>query len=189
MDLFFYDGIFAKEILKTSIMSIKWNVDKNHAQVQFRVKHMVISNVSGEFQDFDASVETDDENFTNPKFEFTAKIHSINTKVEARNNHLKSADFFDADKYPEMKFVSTKFDGDSITGNLTIKNVTKPITLDADFGGVLKEENQIRAGVEFTGSLSRKDFNLLYNPALETGGAVVGDKIRLQINMEFLHEK
>jgi len=171
-------------------MSIKWNLDKSHAHVQFKVKHMVISTVSGEFTDFDATVETEDENFKNPHFEFTAKVHSIDTKMEMRDNHLKGDDFFHAEKYPEISFKSTDFDGEKIKGVLTIRDVTQPIVLDVDFGGVLKSsDGSIHVGFDFTGSLNRKDYGMSFGALTETGGAVVSDKIKLAGSMEFLAEK
>lgn len=170
-------------------MSVKWNLDKSHARVQFKVKHMVISTVSGEFLTFDASAVSEDEDFKNPEFEFTANVDSIDTKMEMRDNHLKGPEFFDAAQFPKIHFKSTAFNGEEMKGDLTIRDITKPITLDIEFGGVLKSsDGSLRTGLDFSGTISRKEFGLQYNAVTEVGGAVVGDKIKLVGNMEFLAE-
>lgn len=170
-------------------MSVKWNVDKAHSEVQFKVKHMVISTVSGEFMDFEAIAETSDENFSNPKFEFVAKVDSINTRIEHRDNHLKSDDFFNAADHPELIFKGKNFDGDSLEGEITIKGVTKPITLDADFGGVITDfDGNRRAGFEFSGKINRKDFGLNWSATTEAGGLVVADDVRLSVSLEFIKQ-
>lgn len=170
-------------------MSIKWSIDKSHSEVQFKVKHMVISTVSGEFMDFDATAETDDENFNNPKFEFVARVESINTRIDHRDNHLKSDDFFNAADHPELIFKSEKFDNDTLSGNITIKGVTKPIKLNAEFGGVITDfEGKKRAGFEFSGKINRKDFGLNWSATTEAGGLVVADDVKLDISLEFIKQ-
>lgn len=170
-------------------MSIKWNLDKSHSEAQFKVKHMVISTVSGDFSSFDATAESDDESFKNAKFEFKADVDSISTKNEQRDEHLKSDDFFNAGEFPELTFKGSDFDGENLKGEITIKGVTKPITLNADFGGVIKDPygNQ-RAGFEFTGEVNRKDFGLNWNATMESGGLVVSDKVKLFVNLEFVKQ-
>lgn len=167
-------------------MSVKWNLDKTHSEVQFKVKHMVISTVSGDFSSFDADAESEDENFKNAKFEFNADVDSISTKNPQRDEHLKSDDFFNSTEYPQLSFKGSEFDGEKLNGEITVKGVTKPITLDADFGGVITDPygNQ-RAGFEFTGQLNRKDFGLNWNGTLESGGLVVSDNVKLFVNLEF----
>ncbi|MGB6083183.1 YceI family protein [Moheibacter sp.] len=167
-------------------MSVKWNLDKTHSEVQFKVKHMVISTVSGDFSSFDAHAESEDENFKNAKFEFNADVDSISTKNPQRDEHLKSDDFFNSTEYPQLSFKGSEFDGEKLNGEITVKGVTKPITLDADFGGVITDPygNQ-RAGFEFTGQLNRKDFGLNWNGTLESGGLVVSDNVKLFVNLEF----
>src|SRR5690625_6214873 len=126
---------------------------------------MMISTVTGHFEDFQATAKSDDENFTNANFEFTAKTASINTKNEDRDTHLKSDDFFSAEKFPEMKFVSKTFDGEKLVGDLTIKDVTKEDTLDAELNGVAVDHyGQTKAGVEITGEI-RKNENRLTSSA------------------------
>ncbi len=170
-------------------MSVKWNLDTSHSEAQFKVKHMVISTVSGEFLDFNASAESDDEKFTNAKFDFSAKVNSINTKNPQRDEHLVGEDFFDAAGHPELVFKGNEFDGESIKGELTLKGITKPVTLNADFGGVIKDPygNQ-RAGFELTGEINRKDFGLNWQATTEAGGLVVSDKVKLFVNLEFIKQ-
>lgn len=169
-------------------MSTKWKLDPNHAQIQFRVKHMVISTISGEFEKFDAHIESEKEDFSDAKVNFTAEVQSINTKNEYRDNHLKSADFFDAENHPQLKFTSTKgiHDG-KLEGNLEIRGIVKPIVLDVDFGVMDNPEGGKRAGFDITGKLSRKDFGLSWNQLTESGGMIVGDEIKLVANAEFLN--
>lgn len=170
-------------------MSTKWIVDKSHSEVQFKVKHMVISTVTGDFMDFDAEVITDDDSFSNPKFSFTASVNSIHTKNADRDAHLKSDDFFNANEFPVLTFEGNELNGDKLNGMLTLKGVTKPITLDVDFGGVIKDPygNQ-RAGFEFEGEINRKDFGLNWSATTEAGGLVVADKVKLFVNLELIKQ-
>lgn len=165
----------------------KWNLDPSHSEVQFKVKHMVISTVTGNFDQFNAEVESNANDFSDAKFEFDAKIDSINTKNADRDGHLKSADFFAADQFPELKFESTSgiIDG-KIEGTLEIRGEKKPITLEADFGGVIIDPwGNTRAGFEFTGDINRKDYGLTWTATTEAGGLVVSDKVKLLVNLEF----
>ena len=116
-----------------TIVKTKWNIDTAHSEISFKVKHMMISTVTGYFEKIDASIETENENFVNADFNFRAQINSINTKNSDRDNHLKSDDFFNAEAYPEMTFNSKSFDGSTLIGDLTIRDVTKEISLDVDF--------------------------------------------------------
>ncbi|WP_312552891.1 YceI family protein [Empedobacter brevis] len=168
-------------------MATKWNLDPSHSEVQFKVKHMVISTVTGNFDNFSADVESNSDDFSNAKFEFDAKIDSINTKNADRDGHLKSADFFAADQFPELKFESTSGIKDGkIEGTLEIRGEKKPITLEADFGGVIKDPYGLtRAGFEFSGDINRKDFGLGWSQVTEAGGLVVSDKVKLLVNLEF----
>lgn len=165
----------------------KWKLDPVHSEIGFKVKHMMISTVSGDFNEFEASIDTDHADFKNANVVFNAKIDSINTKNKDRDNHLKSADFFDAEKYPELSFKSKSFDGNTMVGDLTIKNTTKEIALDVTFNGIVVDQyQQTRAGFEVSGTVSRKDFGLNWNALTEAGAIIVGDKIRLAINLEFI---
>src|SRR5690554_4233429 len=132
-----------------------WTLDNTHSEIAFKVKHMMISTVTGHFEDFEASAKTDGENFEGANFEFTAKTASINTKNKDRDTHLKSDDFFNSEEYPEMKFVSKSFKDDKIVGDLTIRDVTKEVTLDAELNGIAvdpygqtKRSEERRVGIE-----------------------------------------
>lgn len=166
----------------------KWNLDASHSEVQFKVKHMVISTVTGSFDTFNAYIENGSDNFEGAQFGFTADVDSINTKNADRDGHLKSDDFFSADQYPKISFVSSAgLSNGKIVGDLEIKGIKKQIELDVDFGGVITDPwgNQ-RAGFEFEGVLNRKDFGLSWSSTTEAGGLVVADKIKLLINLEFI---
>ncbi len=166
-----------------------WTIDNAHSEIAFKVKHMMISTVTGHFEDFSASAKTNGDDFTNANFEFSAKTASINTKNSDRDTHLKSDDFFNSEKFPEMKFVSKSFDGDKLVGDLTIRDVTKEITLDADFNGIAVDPyGQTKAGFEITGQLNRKDFNLTWSAVTEAGSIVVSDKVKLVVNVQFIKQ-
>ena len=150
-------------------MATKWNLDPSHSEVQFKVKHMVISTVTGNFDHFNAGVESNSNDFSDAKFEFDAKVDSINTKNSDRDGHLKSADFFAAEQFPEMKFESTSgIQNGKIEGTLEIRGEKKPITLNADFGGVITDPWGLeRAGFEFSGEINRKDYGLGWSQVTE----------------------
>ncbi|WP_333663332.1 YceI family protein [Chishuiella changwenlii] len=168
-------------------MATTWNLDASHSEVQFKVKHMVISTVTGNFDNFSANVEANDDDFSDAKFSFSANVDSINTKNGDRDGHLKSEDFFHADKFPELKFESTSgIKNGKIEGTLEIRGEKKAVSLDADFGGVIQDPfGYTRAGFEFSGEINRKDFGLGWSQVTEAGGLVVSDKVKLSINLEF----
>lgn len=174
------------------IAQTKWNVDASHTNIGFEVDHMVIASVEGEFAEFDASVESEGNDFTNADIKFTADIESISTDNEKRDEHLKSDDFFNAEKFPQLTFVSksmTKVDGNDwkLVGDLTIRDVTKEVTLDVEFRGLVKDPwGNTRVGFEINGELNRFDYNLKWNKLLETGGLVVGEKVEININIELI---
>ncbi|MFC4689909.1 YceI family protein [Dokdonia genika] len=166
-----------------------WKVDASHSEIGFKVKHMMISTVKGAFEDFTASVETENDDFKNAQFSFSAKVDSINTKNKDRDTHLKSDDFFNVAEYPELTFKSTSFDGNTIVGDLTIKDVTKEIKLDTDFNGVAVDPyDQTKAGFEITGKLNRKDFGLTWSAVTEAGNIVVSDTITLVVDVQFIKQ-
>lgn len=169
-------------------MGNKWDVDNSHSEVQFKIKHMVISTVSGYFMEFTASAEADDDSFQNAHFEFEARIDSINTKNPQRDEHLKSDDFFKSSEFPTMKFVG-KMMGNKINGDLTLKGIKKSLSLEANFGGVITDPygNQ-RSGFELTGEINRKDFGLNWDALTESGGVVVSEKVKLFVNLEFVKQ-
>ena len=171
-----------------------WALDPAHSEIQFKVKHMMISTVSGEFVQFDASIETEGDDFTQAKVKFNADVNSISTKNEQRDGHLKSEDFFDVAKHPELTFESTGLNqaGDgqyTLSGNLTIKGVTQPVTLDVEHTGVIKDPyGNNRAGFEVMGKINRKDFGLTWHQLTETGGLIVSDEVRIFANVEFVKQ-
>ncbi|MGB5945897.1 YceI family protein [Paenisporosarcina sp.] len=167
----------------------KWNVDAAHSSIGFSVKHMMVSKVRGSFGDFGAEVEANETDLTAANIAFTIKVASINTGNEDRDNHLRSADFFDVEQYPEIKFVAnniTKKDDDyEIAGDITIKDVTKQIVFEAEYGG--KGTNpwgQEVVAFSAETKLNREDFGLTWNQALETGGVLVGKDIKITIDLE-----
>jgi len=167
----------------------KWNIDSSHSEITFKVKHMMISTVTGYFEKFDANVEAADDTFKNATFKFSADIDSISTKNADRDAHLKSDDFFNAEKFPQLTFESTSFDGNKMTGNLTIRDITKEVTLDVDFNGVAVDGyGQTKAGFEIEGAINRKDFNLSWNAVTEAGSIVVSDKVKLIANIQFVKQ-
>jgi len=173
-------------------MSIKtkWSIDPTHSEVHFKVKHLVISTVTGTFKTFDGSLETENDDFSDAQIEFSLDVNSIDTNQEQRDIHLKSGDFFDAEKYSTIRFKSTVFtkDGDdyALKGDLTVKDVTKPVNLNVEFGGkAIDFYGNEKAGFEITGKLSRKEFGLTWDGVTEAGTIVVGDDIKLNINVQF----
>ncbi|HEX6226932.1 MAG TPA: YceI family protein [Chryseolinea sp.] len=172
----------------------KWNLDPAHSQIGFKVKHMMITNVSGSFEKFDVQVETENKDFATAKIQFTADIDSITTANKDRDNHLKSGDFFDAATYPQLKFTSTKVekkDDESfvLSGNLTIRDVTKAVKLDVEFGGIGKDPwGNEKAGFTITGKINRTDFKLNWNAALETGGVLVGEEVKIQAELQLIKQ-
>lgn len=166
-----------------------WTIDTMHSEIGFKVKHLVISTVSGKFKNFEGTIEAEKDDFSDAKISFSADINSIDTGVEQRDQHLKSADFFEAEKFPSLTFESTSIDKDGddykLTGNLTIKDITKPVTLKVELGGVGPDMyGQTIAGFEITGKINRKEFGLSWGAITETGGVVVSDDVKLVANVE-----
>lgn len=166
-----------------------WSIDNTHSEIAFKVKHMMISTVTGHFEDFKATAQTDGEDFKNAAIEFTAKTASINTKNSDRDTHLKSDDFFNSEKYPDLKFKSKSFDGEKLVGELTIRDVSKEITLDVDFNGIAVDPyGNTKAGFEVKGEINRKDFNLSWSAITEAGSIVVSDKVKLVIDVQLIKQ-
>jgi polyisoprenoid-binding protein YceI len=169
----------------------KWVLDPTHSELQFKVKHLMITNVTGQFKVINAEVETNDAGFNNAKVSFTADINSIDTSNEQRDGHLKSPDFFDGEKYPTIKFESTHYDASKgeITGDLTIKDVTKSVTLDVEFSGTNKDPwGNEKAGFSLTGKINRTDWGLTWNATLETGGVLVSEDVKLSAEVQFVKQ-
>lgn len=172
-----------------------WNVDKNHSQVLFSVNHMVFSEVTGSFRDFDATFVSAKDDFTDAKVTATIKTASIDTQNERRDNHLKSNDFLNAEKFPEIKFTSTKVektgkDTYRITGDLTIRDVTKPVVLEATYRGMIDDPwGNKRIGFKATTVVNRFDFGVSWDKALETGGLIAGRDVSITLIMQFTRPK
>jgi len=166
----------------------KWAIDPTHSEVSFKVKHLVISTVTGNFKSFEGGAESSSDDFQGAEISFAAHIASIDTNQSDRDNHLKSADFFDAEKYPKMTF-SGILEGNSMKGELTIKDVTKAVALSADFGGVVQDPyGQTKAGFELEGKISRKEFGLIWNAVTEAGSVVVSDQVRILANIQIVKQ-
>lgn len=167
----------------------KWAIDPTHTEVQFKVKHLVIATVTGTFKKFGGSIEADGDDFNGASAEFNIDVNSIDTNQADRDAHLKSEDFFAAATYPQITFkngVITKSGSDfELTGDLTIRNVTKRITLKVEHGGTVKDPwGNIKTGFELNGKINRSDFGLKWNAVTEAGGVVVGEEVRLHLNVE-----
>jgi len=180
------------ETLKENTVKTKWVLDLSHSELTFKVKHLMITNVKGEFKNF--TVEIDNEDFKNASLRVIVDSSSINTNSTERDNHLKSADFFDVEKYGTMTFESTSFtqvkdDAYKLQGLLTIKGVTKEVALDVEFGGTIRDPwGAEKAGFSIEGKISRKDWGLNWNAALETGGVLVSDDVKISGELEFLKQ-
>ncbi|MBH1960398.1 MAG: polyisoprenoid-binding protein [Flavobacteriia bacterium] len=167
-------------------MSTKWNLDPTHSEITFKVRHMMISNVKGEFKNFNVNLESEDENFKNVKANATIDTSSISTNNTDRDNHLKSGEFFNAEAHPQITFETDSLN-DDVTGNLTINGVTKPVKLDVDFGGINVDPwGQTKAGFSFEGKIKRSDFGLNWNAALEAGGVMVSDEVKIAGELQFV---
>jgi polyisoprenoid-binding protein YceI len=167
----------------------KWALDPTHSEIHFKVKHLMITTVTGSFKSFTAAAETEAEDFSNAAISFSADIASVDTGNEQRDGHLQSPDFFDAEKFPKLSFVSTgytkKGDDFVLNGDLTIKDVTKPVTLSVEFGGVAKDPwGNTKAGFTLSGKINRKDFGLNWNAATEAGGLLVSEEVKIQAEIQ-----
>ena len=175
--------------------TVKWKIDPAHSEIQFKVKHLMITTVTGYFKQFDLEVETENDDFqTASKIEFTANINSIDTNNQQRDTHLKSADFFDAENYGQLKFVGKKYEGSGdsakLHGDLTIRGVTKPVTVNVEFGGIVVDPyGQTKAGFTVSGKISRKEFGLVWNAVTEAGQVVVSDDIRLLAEIQLVKQQ
>lgn len=169
----------------------KWTVDPSHSEITFKVKHLMIANVKGEFQKFNASIEAVGTDFSNAKVRATIGAEGISTNDANRDKHLRSADFFDAGSHPHLEFVGTAMEhvGDNdykLTGDLTIKGITKPVTLDVEFGGKNTDPwGNEKLAFSLNGKIDRKEWGLNWNSALETGGVLVSDEVRIGADVQF----
>jgi len=172
----------------------KWVIDPAHSEIQFKVKHLMITTVTGHFRKFDLQVETEADDFTNAKsLVFTADIDSVDTNNSQRDTHVKSADFFAADQFPQIKFVGKKLEKKDneyeLTGDLTIRGITKPIVLDVEFGGIVADPwGQTKAGFTVSGKVKRKDFNLVWDAVTEAGQVVVSNDVKIHCEIQLIKQ-
>jgi polyisoprenoid-binding protein YceI len=174
---------------------IVWNLDNAHSSVKFGIDHMVVSEVDGRFKEFSADIKADKADFTDAKGSFTVQLKSVDTDNDKRDEHLRGADFFNVEKNPTLTFVIQKFtkvNGKQykVTGNLTLNGVTKLVTFNAKFGGTVKDPYGFtRTGISISGEIDRYVFGLKYNSVLEAGGLTIGQKVRINVNLEFTQAK
>ncbi len=189
--LFAFASVIALVFVSVQSMAqaTKWGVDKGHSNVKFTVTHYAVSEVEGTFKIFDGTMEHSKADFSDAKVNFTVDVNSINTDSERRDGHLKGDDFFNAEKFPQMKFVSTamkplgnnKF---QLSGNLTIRDVTKPVVFDVSYGGTINAGQGRKSGFKAKATIDRFNYNLKWDRAIEAGGLVVGKDVDIQINLE-----
>ncbi|WP_162425740.1 YceI family protein [Pontibacter pudoricolor] len=172
----------------------KWVIDPTHSEIQFKVKHLMITTVTGYFKSFNLEVETEDEDFTKAsRIEFTADIDSISTNNEQRDTHLKSDDFFNAEQHKQLRFVGKTFEGSGddykLHGDLTIRDITKPVTLNVEYGGIVVDPyGQTKAGFTVDGKINRKEFNLTWDAVTEAGQVVVSNEIKLHCEVQLVKQ-
>ncbi|MBC8035374.1 MAG: YceI family protein [Chitinophagaceae bacterium] len=175
-------------------MATKWLIDPTHSEIQFKVKHLMITTVTGDFKTYTLEVETETDDFSTTKqVSFSTDIASIDTKNEQRDGHLKSPEFFDVENHPKITFTSSSYksDGDegSITGNLTIKGITHPVTFKSEFGGIVVDPyGQTKAGFTINGKISRKEFGLTWSAVTEAGNVVLSDEIKLVAEVQLVKQ-
>lgn len=172
-----------------------WKIDPAHSEIQFKVKHLMITTVTGYFKTFDLTVETESDDFnTAQRVEFTADVNSIDTNNQQRDTHLKSEDFFKAEQHPQLRFIGKNFDHENdnrykLSGDLTIREVTKQVILDVEYAGIVKDPyGQTKAGFSVDGKISRKDFNLTWNAVTEAGQVVVSDDIKIHCEIQLVKQ-
>ncbi|WP_258103127.1 YceI family protein [Marinoscillum sp. MHG1-6] len=174
-----------------TLTTTKWAIDSTHSEVQFKVKHLVISTVTGAFKEFEGELEAESEDFDGAKARFKLNTASVDTNVADRDAHLKSTDFFDAENFPQISFEGhlNKVGEDSykLTGPLTIKDTSREISLNVELGGTTVDGyGQTKAGFEINGVINRKEFGLTWSMLTEAGGVVVGDEVKLQLNVQLV---
>lgn len=174
--------------------NVKWAVDPAHSHIGFSVKHMMFTTVRGSFNQYEATILADPADMTLAEVDFSIDVTSIDTRSADRDNHLRSGDFFDVEQHPKMTFKSTgitRKSGDQyhVTGDLTIRGVTKPVTFDAEFDGEGKDPwGGHRAGFTAVASINRSEFDLKWNAALETGGVMVSDQVKIELHIEAVEQ-
>jgi polyisoprenoid-binding protein YceI len=168
----------------------KWTIDPSHSKIGFKVKHLMIANVTGTFREFEGQVTTTGDDFSTAEISFSMNSASVDTEIADRDAHLKSADFFDVENHPKITFAGSglKDLGDDmydLTGDLTIKGVSHPVTLSVEYGGIMADPwGNVKAGFSITGKIKRKDWGLNWNAALEAGGVLVGEEVKINCDIE-----
>jgi polyisoprenoid-binding protein YceI len=168
----------------------KWTIDKAHSEIQFKAKHLMITTVTGSFANYDAEIETEGTDFATSTIKFSADVNSVDTGNEQRDAHLKGEEFFDAAKFPKLIFeakgMTKKSDSEyTLNGNLTIRDVTKPVSLQVTVGGIAKDPwGNTKAGLEVSGKINRKDFGLKFHVVNEAGNLLVSDEIKLHAEVQ-----
>lgn len=193
---FIFTFLFFGATLSGYAQQTKWVTEENgsHSSIGFSIDHLVISETTGEFEDYNISVLSDRDDFTDAKIDFKTKVSSINTKDEKRDEHLRGPDFFDAEKYETIVFRGKslkKIEGNQyeLSGDLTIKGVTRAIAFKVKFGGIVKDPwGGTRAGFKITGAIDRNDFDLRYNSVLDSGGLAIGEEVRIVCNVELVKQ-
>jgi len=172
----------------------KWLIDPAHSEVQFKVKHLMITTVTGHFRKFDLEVETEDDDFTKvSSLVFTADVNSVDTNNEQRDGHVKSPDFFAAEEFPQLKFAGNKVEKKGndyiLTGDLTIRDITKPISVNVEFGGIVTDPyGQTKAGFTVKGKINRKDYNLMWDAVTDAGQVVASNEVRIHCEIQLIRQ-
>lgn len=172
----------------------KWNVDPIHSELGFKIKHLMISNVSGTFRNFQVQVETNEDDFSSAVIKVTVEINSISSNNEQRDHHLLASDFFEAEKYPQLIFQSSKVEKEDddtfyVFGELTMKGITKPVKLTVQYSGITKDPwGGVRAGFDVTGKINRSDWGMSFNGALETGGVILSEEVKIFGELQLLKQ-
>ncbi len=173
----------------------KWLLDPAHSELTFKIKHLMISSVSGAFKNFSAKMTTDGTDFSKANINLIAEMNSISTNNEQRDTHLRSSDFFEVEKFPQLQFTSTRIeqtDDESFNlyGDLTLKAITKPVKLTMEFNGIMKDPyGQEKAGFLVSGKIKRSDWGINLNVALETGGLMLGEEVKIQSEVQFIRQE
>ncbi len=171
-----------------------FKIDAAHSEITFKVKHLMITNVTGNFTKFDATMESDAADFSDAKISFEADVNSISTNNADRDGHLKSDDFFSAEKFPTLNFTSTSFKSNggsdySLTGDLTIRDITKSVTFPVEYGGTATDPyGQVKSGFEIAGKFNRSDFGLTWSAVTEAGGVMVSDEVKLHLSVQMIKQ-
>lgn len=172
----------------------KWILDPTHSDLSFKIKHLMISNVTGKFGQFDAEAETEGDDFSKAKVVSSIEVASIDTNNKDRDNHLRNADFFEVESHPQIRFESNRIEKINdetfnVYGDLTIKGIAKPVKLVAEYNGIVKDPyGNTKAGFTLSGKINRKDWGMNFNAALETGGLMLGEEVKIQGEVQLVKQ-